>query len=236
MTPAELHIIRKNYGLTQEEFGKLLSPPVSRLTVYNWEKGKFAIPHDLEQRMVDANLAAPITQKSAGKVINSNSHPACYHQVDKNNYARTLLHPKWWAGVGSPFERLCSEEQWKQVEQRSFVSELATYIPPTIEQAHELMVSRGISFEVASRYLIWMGYALPEHLKPAISDEQRKAVEYNTALAHWNATHHPDEQGFGPFEEANPQYREQRKRHEPTQEEIEKSLAVQKALDDAFKL
>src|ERR1700722_12292651 len=213
--------LRKQFGLTQAEIAEILD--CSRQAVIKWEKGLHPIPADVEPRLLAANLAAPAAKKDAGKVINSNSHPACYHQVDKNNYARTLLHPKWWAGVGSPFERLCSEEQWKQIEPRGFVSELATYVAPTLDQAHELMLSRGISFADASRYLVWMGYALPEHLKPAISDEQRKAMEYNAALAHWNATHHPDEQCFGPFEEANPQYREQRKRHEPTQSEIEES-------------
>lgn len=236
MTPAELHIIRKNHGLTQEAFGKLLSPSVSRLTVYNWEKGRFAIPHDLEQRMVEADLAAPAIQKLAGKTINSGTHPTCYHQVDKNSFARTLLHPKWWAGPHTPFSKLCSSEEWKQVEQRAFVSELATYIAPTIEQAHALMVTRGIGFAAASRYLEWMGYRLPEHLQPAIPAEQIEAARYNTALAEWNATHHPDEQGFRAFEEANPQYREARPHHAPTAEENERDLAVQKALDDAFKI
>lgn len=52
MTPTELMLLRKQYGLTQAELGARLSPPVSRLTVSNWERARFAIPHDIAARML----------------------------------------------------------------------------------------------------------------------------------------------------------------------------------------
>lgn len=228
MTPAELHIIRKNYGLTQEDFGKKLNPPVSRLTVYNWEKGKFAIPADLEQRMAKADLAAPIIKKSASKPVEVSTHPACYHQCRKNSYARTLLHPKWWAGVGTPFSRLCSEAEWKLVDPVATVLDLATYIAPTIEQAHALMVSRGLTHNEASSYLEWMGYTLPVGLALIVSPEQQYVTAYNVAFAQWQEDHPGD--GFGPFEAANPQWRE----NKPATPVGEIDSALKAALDSAF--
>jgi transcriptional regulator with XRE-family HTH domain len=52
MTPMELMVLRKQYGLTQAEFGERLDPPVTRLTVSNWERSRFAIPHDIVARMI----------------------------------------------------------------------------------------------------------------------------------------------------------------------------------------
>lgn len=59
VTPLELKLLRKQYNLTQAEFGSRLVPPVSRLTVYNWESGKFAIPVDIETRLTAADLLRP---------------------------------------------------------------------------------------------------------------------------------------------------------------------------------
>lgn len=59
MTPLELKILRKQYRLTQAEFGARLNPQVSRLTIYNWESGKFAIPVDIEHRLQAADLVTP---------------------------------------------------------------------------------------------------------------------------------------------------------------------------------
>lgn len=59
MTPLELKILRKQYCLTQAELGARLAPPVSRLTIYNWESGKFAIPVDIAHRLQAADLVTP---------------------------------------------------------------------------------------------------------------------------------------------------------------------------------
>lgn len=59
MTPLELKLLRKQYHLTQAGLGARLVPPVSRLTVYNWESGKFAIPVDIETRLTAADLLRP---------------------------------------------------------------------------------------------------------------------------------------------------------------------------------
>lgn len=63
MTPAELMVLRKQYGLTQQELGARLLPPVTRLTVSNWERARFAIPVDIAARMV-AVTPSPAKVKS----------------------------------------------------------------------------------------------------------------------------------------------------------------------------
>ncbi len=156
--------LRKQYGLTQADIAEIIG--CSRQAVIKWEKGLHPIPDTVEPKLLAANLGAPATKKNAGKVVNAGTHPACYHAQGKNTFARTLLHPKWWAGVGTPFSKLVSIEQWEAVDARAMVSDLETYIAPSIEQAHALMVSRGITFNDASGYLLYMGYALPSELQP----------------------------------------------------------------------
>ncbi len=62
MTPLELKTLRKQYKLTQEQFAIAIG--VKRLTVINWEKSRFQIPMDIEERLAQANLLVP-TQKPA---------------------------------------------------------------------------------------------------------------------------------------------------------------------------
>jgi transcriptional regulator with XRE-family HTH domain len=59
MTPLELTVLRKQYKLNQAELGARLNPPVSRLTVSNWERGRFAMPADLPQRLAAVDLMTP---------------------------------------------------------------------------------------------------------------------------------------------------------------------------------
>jgi len=57
MTPAEFKILRKQFKLTQAEMAKRLG--VSRLTVFNWESERFAMPVDIVARLSSADLMAP---------------------------------------------------------------------------------------------------------------------------------------------------------------------------------
>lgn len=159
MTPAEFKVIRKNYKLTQGEMAEQLG--VSRLTVFNWEKGKFALPADIVERLAKANLAAPAQQAEASKVVCIATHPQCFH-VQSGKHAlswRNLNHPRWWAGVSSPFERFVDAPTWqKEWERMATVAEYKAYVPPTPEQALAIMVARGIPDADARQYLTTMGY------------------------------------------------------------------------------
>lgn len=79
MTPDELMLMRRQKGLTQAEFGASLIPPVSRLTVSNWERGRFAIPHDLVVRMAQTiSTNKPTKQdKTALETYRSMRHDVC---------------------------------------------------------------------------------------------------------------------------------------------------------------
>lgn len=80
MTPIELKILRKQYGLTQSEFGARVVPPVSRLTIYNWESGKFAIPVDIDQRLLAADLVSRAAPKETAK-----------QQRDREAYEKSII-------------------------------------------------------------------------------------------------------------------------------------------------
>lgn len=164
MTPDELRILRKQYNLTQTEFGAAIG--VSRLTVFNWEKAKFAIPGDIVQRLAKANLTAPSRKAAAAKVVTPDTAPQCYRRDDKHGFTRTLAHPKWWYGAKSPFSRLCSFEDWQAIDGKSTLLELDTHNAPTPRQAFDLMVSRGILPADAARYLATMGSPLPGYVEP----------------------------------------------------------------------
>jgi transcriptional regulator with XRE-family HTH domain len=71
MTPLEMQLLRKQYKLTQAEFGARLVPPVTRLTVCNWERARFAIPVDIEVRLKAADLMTPAakTPKASASLI-----------------------------------------------------------------------------------------------------------------------------------------------------------------------
>jgi DNA-binding XRE family transcriptional regulator len=160
-------VLRKSFSLTQAEIGKQLG--FSRQAVINWEKGNHPLPHDIVERLAKANLTAPAQQAEAVKFVTRQSHPQCFWLEGGKNgrTARTLAHPRWWAGPGSPFHTLCSEEQWN-VEYTKQVTalDLKAYVPPTAQQAYDAMVTRGISDAAARRYLAWMRSPLPGTVEP----------------------------------------------------------------------
>ncbi len=57
MTPAEFKILRKQYNLSQAEMAKRLG--VSRLTIFNWEKPRYAMPSDIVAQLAKVNLVTP---------------------------------------------------------------------------------------------------------------------------------------------------------------------------------
>lgn len=165
VTPLELKTIRKLHMLTQAELAKLLD--VTALTISNWERGRFAIPGDLAKRLAAANLRAPAQEKAAQTIVTALSAPQCYRPADSKHEGvwRTLAHPKWWCGVRSPFSKLCTPEQWEAIDQRATMAELAVYIPPTPQQAFDLMVARGIPANDAADYLAIMGSPLAGYVR-----------------------------------------------------------------------
>ena len=59
MTPDELKAIRKAADLSQAEFGDKVG--VSRLSVANWENGKYRMPNDLLDKLATAGLTSTAT-------------------------------------------------------------------------------------------------------------------------------------------------------------------------------
>jgi transcriptional regulator with XRE-family HTH domain len=92
MTPTELMVLRKQYGLTQAEFGERLIPPVSRLTVSNWERARFAIPHDLAERMVKL---APSTKPAETRAALVRDTVKYYGEMRRDTFTHESIVRMW---------------------------------------------------------------------------------------------------------------------------------------------
>src|SRR6266699_1623672 len=85
MTPAELKAIRKAAGLTQAEFGKRIGTDgVSRLTVANWESGKYRIPSDIAARLGANGL---VTAKEPAKRAFNITFTAAFYVMQRRELA-----------------------------------------------------------------------------------------------------------------------------------------------------
>lgn len=162
-------ILRKSYKLTQAQMGAALVPRASRQAIIDWERGRHPLPSDIVERCTRGNLAAPAQKDLASKIVTETTAPQCYRPDAgrRGCFNRTLAHPKWWYGAKSPFSRLCSFQDWQAIDGKAFMVDLDTYVPPTPQQAFDLMVSRGIPEAAASAYLAVMGSPLPGYVEPA---------------------------------------------------------------------
>lgn len=140
-------LLRKSLGLTQADMGEAIG--YSRQAIIKWEKGLAKLPIDIEQKLRAANLALA---QPRGKPVTEKTHRELYR-----GSFRTLAHPKWWCGVASPFQQLCSEDEWRSIDAIATTTDLLAYQPPTADQARVIMIRRGISPERAEKYLKTMG-------------------------------------------------------------------------------
>lgn len=65
MDAERLKILRKSYKLSQAQLAERLGK--SRLTVHNWEKGKFALPGDIVEQLSKADLREAVPNASTTK-------------------------------------------------------------------------------------------------------------------------------------------------------------------------
>jgi transcriptional regulator with XRE-family HTH domain len=65
MDAERLKILRKSYKLSQAQLAERLGK--SRLTVHNWEKGKFALPADIVEQLAKADLREAVPTSTATK-------------------------------------------------------------------------------------------------------------------------------------------------------------------------
>lgn len=63
MDAERLKILRKSYKLSQAQLAERLGK--SRLTVHNWEKGKFALPSDIVEQLAKADLREAVPTATA---------------------------------------------------------------------------------------------------------------------------------------------------------------------------
>jgi len=95
MTPDEFKKIRKAARMTQAQMADRLE--VSRVTVGNWESGRFAIPEGALDTLTEKGVA-PTPEPD--KPVNPTTHPHFYCPAPRGSKAgtfqRTHKHPHWW--------------------------------------------------------------------------------------------------------------------------------------------
>jgi transcriptional regulator with XRE-family HTH domain len=154
MTPTQLTAIREEMGLTQAQFAERVGK--TRNTVVNWENGRSRIPGDLL-----AKLAAPVADSAldaakAAEPLCYDTAPECYfvERVGKHRINhRNLNHPRWWQSTDSPWMAKHGYPEFEPVT----LGELATFVPPTPEQAKAMLTANGVSEQAADRFLAKRG-------------------------------------------------------------------------------
>ena len=217
MTPEELIALRKSKRLSQQALADMLE--VTRLTVANWERGRYKMPDDILARVAGARQVERIEKPLKGDQ---------YYRKVKNGVTRTLSHPFWYLGVNSPYRKMM-EAQGKIWREMATTADLEGYTAPTEEQAYAQLLAAGCDPHASHWYMNYMGYYRVEKPPAVIAQD---LSDYKRDWAEYQKTNPGG--GWRDFDALYPQHREQRPHHEPTEEELEQSRAMQRALDDAF--
>lgn len=220
MTPKQLFDTRKALGMTQQEMADALD--VTRLTVANWEKAKYHMPEDKRAIVLNMTVAP---KQIAEKELKGDRY---YTKLSGNlGLIRTLNHPFWYLGVGSPY-REKMEAEGKTWREPATTKDLEGYTTPTPDQAYQQLLAAGCNDRKSYWYITSrLRYPLPFPM-PALPNSDEA---FNRAHNAWLLEHGT----LAGFWEAHPQHHDKKETHEPqTSEEIKKGLQLQKELDDAF--
>jgi DNA-binding XRE family transcriptional regulator len=225
-----LKMLRKEKGFTQAEMAEMLE--VSRQSYIAWERGTYQVPVDIEKRLADAGMATRVSQKMDTTTIKRTTHPQCW--LAQKGWYWTLAHPHWFASSDCPIKHLVPKDMYDNIAGRlPTLAEYAAHKPPSPESVFELMLGHGADRNAILKFMVARGYHQFGELVAA-TPEQLKNQRYNAALAQWNAEH-PDEPGWGPFEAANPEYRDvQAAPREQTQEQINSFERFKTLADSTF--
>lgn len=183
---------RKERGWTQAEMAEHLG--VSRQAVINWEKNRYKIPKDVEQKLGDA------TPK---RVKLLEGHP--FYKWDnkhKGTQIRQLAHPFWFLDVHSPYRAILEAADLTWNERAATTADLENYVAPTPEQALAQLKANKVSESAAHKFITHrMGYRLPdlEVVATPFTQYQHDWAEFQR--------NNPDA-GWRLFEELYPQHRE----------------------------
>lgn len=142
-------VLRKGYGKSQDEIAKMLDK--SRLTIINWESGKYRIPADIGEQLLKAGIALPAASAASQKPVCAKTHPHLYTKIGPDNYVRNHLHPHWYV-TNTTLARYLTEEQ--QAQAKAFVTlpeHVEGHTPMTGPQAVAFLQSLGVP-ENAARY------------------------------------------------------------------------------------
>jgi transcriptional regulator with XRE-family HTH domain len=181
---------RKERSWTQAEMAEYLG--CSRQAVINWEKGRYKIPKEVEDKL---GSAAPKRVKLL------EGHP--FYKWDnkhKGTQIRQLAHPFWFLDVCSPYRKLVEASDLKWNERAATTADLEGYAAPTPEQAMAQLVANKVSESDAHHFITKrMGYRLPD--LPVV---ETPFTQYQRDWAEFQRNN--PEAGWRLFEELYPQH------------------------------
>lgn len=204
MTPKLFAGMRKEAGLTQAKLAAYLG--VSKRTIINWEDETYDIPEEAAAKLRELasapKAATPVTPKS---------HPQFYEATGyKSMLRRNHKHPHWFVGC-TLLQYHMEDAQIEALQATVTTTDDIEKLVWTPERAITFCMqfnrtagrSTHMSRERAEEIARSVGFDVPKRL----NSEAIKNAAYNAALAQWNVAH-PDEPGWSNFENANPQWRE----------------------------
>jgi DNA-binding XRE family transcriptional regulator len=214
MNGSDFRKIRKAARMTQAQMADRLD--VSRKTIVNWENDVFAIPDDALDTLTEKGVAA---LPEAPKPISVKTHPGLYNYDLGPKYPyRNHKHPHWWTRALS---------NWMTEAQKQVAGAIVTTTNDveTIVWTPERAIVFTMAFlqktrTEATNICRDCGFDIPRDPESAFIRASNDWLSRFGSMAG--------------FYEAHPEF--ERPQSETSPEELEKSLALQKALDEAFKL
>jgi Helix-turn-helix len=191
MSPEEFRRIRKAARMTQAQIAERLG--VSRVTIVNWEAGKFNIPDTVLDILTDKGIAPepdtrPVTPKT---------HPHLYrpHHVLKNVVCRTHEHPHWFVYCG-PLRYHMTPEQIAHCESLVTLIEHVESVKWTPERAVAFImqfdkpnVRTRMSRAIAQRIAHDTGFAVDVPVDPYLVAQQEHFRDPSATLESFYAAY-----------------------------------------------
>lgn len=150
--PQEMRVYRAERNMSQAQLAAKIG--VTRMTVYNWEKGKTTPPADWRAR-----AEGTWTDKTE---VTARNAPQCFKREKITNrlstWHPTLAHPKWYLGASCPL-RSVAEAAGHTMP--ATMGELAGYTAPSVADVVAICRANGVADDATAAWLAAIGEQFP---------------------------------------------------------------------------
>ena len=187
MTPEEFRRIRKAARMTQAQMATRLG--VSRLTISNWEAGRYAIPETALDTLTERGIApAPAEHKP----IIPATHPELYDpSIVKGGFTRNHKHPHWFAR-NSRLAHYLSQAQRDAFEQMIAYPDDIEKLKWDGDKAVAFMVNLGVPETAAKDIAADAGFKVTIDRDPYLVAQQAFFREHPLATIEQFLDAHPE--------------------------------------------